>query len=118
MLKKAGVSTIEDGKQLPFRNLITKVTDIAKGSGETADLAKKALKQIKYRNYAQLLGYLYSGLVLGIGIPKLNIAITNAVEKKNKKEQEQTNTTNISNEFIQNLTTNNSKTFGAFYNAM
>ena len=53
------------------------------------ELLKKAPKNVKtkmlFLALAQLSGYLYSGLVLGIGIPKLNIAITKAVEKKKHK---------------------------------
>ena len=33
---------------------------------------------------AQVAGYLYSGLVLGVGIPKLNIYMTNKSEAKRK----------------------------------
>ena len=33
---------------------------------------------------AQIAGYLYSGLVLGIGIPKLNIYMTNKSEARRK----------------------------------
>ena len=33
---------------------------------------------------AQVAGYLYSGLVLGVGIPKLNIYMTNKSEARRK----------------------------------
>ena len=72
-LKKAGISTIKAG-------------GLAKTFKEMLKEAPEATKtKIKYLQVIQLAGYLYSGLVLGLGIPKLNIAITNAMEKKNKK---------------------------------
>ena len=43
-----------------------------------------ARKNLRLLNLAQLGGYLYSGLVLGIGIPRLNIALTNHFDKKRK----------------------------------
>lgn len=45
-------------------------------------------KNIKLLNWAQLGGYLYSGLMLGIGIPKLNIHITNMKDKQRKAKLE------------------------------
>lgn len=120
VLKKAGISTIENGKTLPFRKLMSKVNDLAKGSNvEMAEVAQSALKQLKFKNYAQLLGYLYSGLVLGVGIPKLNIAITNHFEKKNNKSVVEQDLNTISNDYMLKLgQQNGAKTFGAFYNAM
>lgn len=115
VLKKAGISTTENGKVIPFRKLMKAVKNIVKENGQHADIAKKALTQLKYKNFAQMLGYIYSGVVLGWGIPKLNIYITNKVENKNKK-QPTPNT--ISTEFIPKINGNGSKTFGAFYNAM
>jgi len=43
-------------------------------------------KNLRLLNLAQLGGYLYSGLVLGIGIPRLNIAVTNHLDKKRKAQ--------------------------------
>lgn len=79
-LKKAGISTIENGKAMNLGKLM----NLAKQH------APKALKTAKILNLVQIAGYLYSGLAIGIGIPKLNIAITNAINAKNaKKEQAQ-----------------------------
>ena len=61
----------ETGKVLPYEKLV-----------ELADGATKT--KLKYIKYAQLAGYLYSGLVLGIGIPKLNIYLTNRRMAKQK----------------------------------
>lgn len=128
VLKKLGVSTIgENGKTIPFRKLITilKDTAIKEGSSaETKQLVKETLSKLKYKNAAQMLGYIYSGVVLGYGIPKLNIAITKHFEKKNstKKassnaiEQNQAEKMKVANEFIKKNA--DSKTFVAFYSAM
>lgn len=126
-LQKLGISTIgENGKALPFRKLITALKQEAIKEGatpETKKLVKETLSRLKYKNIAQMLGYIYSGVVLGYGIPKLNIAITKYYEnKKSAKNTTPVDTNNqadkmkLSNEFIQKNT--ESKTFGAFYNAM
>ena len=72
-LKELGISTIKDGKALSYKEM---VKALPKGHA--------ALKKIKFIGAAQLIGYAYSGLVLGIGIPKLNIAVTNSIAKKRK----------------------------------
>lgn len=43
-----------------------------------------AKRKIRVLNGAQLVGYAFSGLVLGFGIPNLNIYITNKLEAKRK----------------------------------
>ena len=45
---------------------------------------KVARKRLGTLNKAQLAGYAFSGLVLGLGIPNLNIFITNTLDKKRK----------------------------------
>lgn len=72
-LKKAGISVIKDGKAMKFKEMLKVAPEFAK-------------TKIRYLNMIQLAGYLYSGLVLGIGVPKLNIAITKAVEKKHHQK--------------------------------
>lgn len=70
-LKKKGISTIKDGKELPFKELMK--------------LADKSTKgKLIALNVAQIVGYLYSGLVLGVGVPKLNIYMTNRSEARRK----------------------------------
>lgn len=71
-LKKAGISTVKDGKALPFKELLKLLpkTD------------KAARKSLRYLNIAQLAGYAFSGIVLGFGIPRLNIYMTNKSEQK------------------------------------
>lgn len=74
-LKKAGISTIKNGKALSFKEMM--------------EIAPKFAKtKVKYLGLIQFAGYLYSGLALGIGIPKLNIAITKSVENKRKAHKE------------------------------
>lgn len=71
-LKKAGISTVKDGKALSFKELLKLLPKSDKA----------ARKSLRYLNIAQLAGYLFSGLVLGVGIPKLNIYMTNKSEQK------------------------------------
>ncbi len=70
-LKKHGIQTVKDGKAIPFKKLI-----------KHADKATK--KKLFALNMSQIAGYLYSGLVLGVGVPKLNIYMTNKSEAKRK----------------------------------
>ena len=49
-----------------------------------SETGKAVGRRLKILNLAQVAGYLYSGLVLGIGIPKLNIYMTNKSEAKRK----------------------------------
>ena len=50
-------------------------------------LQKATKKRLRVLNAAQLSGYLFSGLVLGLGIPNLNIYVTNMLDKKRKAAQ-------------------------------
>ena len=50
-------------------------------------IQKTAKKPLGPLNKAQLAGYLFSGLVLGLGIPNLNIYITNKLDQKRKAQQ-------------------------------
>lgn len=78
-LKKAGRDLInkKTGKALSFKEMMK----------EAKQYAPMANKKVKALGVIQLAGYLYSGIVLGVGIPKLNIAITNSVEKKRKAQE-------------------------------
>ena len=111
-LKKLGINIKDEaGNVLPFKKLIKALKE-----QKANPIAQKALEQIKVKNYQQLAGYLYSGLVLGIGITELNIIITKLCEK-NKKQPEAKQTVDkmkVSNEFIKRSAQNDSKTFGAF----
>lgn len=77
-LKKAGVSTIKsNGTAMTFKEMLKAAAEHAPG----------ARTKIRYLGFIQLAGYLYSGIVLGVGIPKLNIAITRTLEKKKKSAE-------------------------------
>ncbi len=71
-LKKSGISTVKDGKALPFKDLLKLLPKTDKATR----------KSLRYLNIAQLAGYAFSGIVLGVGIPKLNIYMTNKSEQK------------------------------------
>lgn len=67
----------KDGKALSFNEMMKAVSN-----------NKEAKSKIKILTLAQIAGYVYSGLVLGIGIPKLNIYLTKRrMEKEAKLEQ-------------------------------
>ncbi len=80
-LRAEGKSTVNpDGSIKSMKQLLK----------EAEKLANPVLKKnLKLKTAAQLAGYAYSGVVLGAGVPYLNISITNAVTKKreNKKRQ-------------------------------
>ena len=73
-LKKSGIDAVENGKALSFSKMLKKLP--------ANELGKSVKKNLRILNIAQVAGYLYSGLVLGVGIPKLNIYMTNKSEAK------------------------------------
>ncbi len=75
-LKEKGIDTIKDGKALSFKELLAKLPKdhAARGS-------------LKKFNIAQLAGYAFSAIVLGVGIPKLNIYMTKRSEQKRAAER-------------------------------
>ncbi len=77
-LKNAGVDVVKDGKALTYSEMLKKIP------------ANDKLTKVKLRklNIAQVAGYLYSGLVLGFGIPKLNAYMTNKRIAKQAAAQE------------------------------
>jgi hypothetical protein len=68
----------KDGKALSFNEMIKAISN-----------NKEAKKQVKILTLAQIAGYVYSGLVLGIGIPKLNIYLTGRRMKKEQAQEKQ-----------------------------
>ena len=108
-LKEKGIQTVKDGKAIPFKELI-----------KLADAPLKG--KLRALNIAQIAGYLYSGLVLGIGVPKLNIWMTNRSEAKRqarlaqeeKQKEQKTQDENVS--YNQMLNPDNIK-FLSRYNA-
>lgn len=118
VLKKMGISSFDkQGKTLPFRKLMKIMMEKAKGT-EFEVLAKETSSRLKYKNYAQLLGYIYSGVVLGVGIPKLNIAITNYFEGKKKVNNTNIDKMKVVNDYLRQSQKDgrDNKTFGAFLN--
>lgn len=66
-LEKEGISAVENGKSLKYSEMLKKIP--------ASDAITKA--KLRKLNIAQAAGYLYSGLVLGVGLPKLNAYLTN-----------------------------------------
>ena len=81
-LNKLGIPTIENGKALSFKELLGKLPK-----------NNAARKSLKFFNIAQLAGYAFSAIVLGVGIPELNIYMTKQSEQKRaaKRVANQTN---------------------------
>lgn len=81
-LAKNNISTIkEEGGKTIAKSFKEMLKDLDKLSPEIKKATKKKLGVL---NKAQLAGYLFSGLVLGLGIPNLNIYITNKLDAKRK----------------------------------
>lgn len=75
-LKKLNIPTVENGKALSFKELLKKLPK-----------DNAARKSLRYFNIAQLAGYAFSAIVLGVGIPKLNIFMTKQSEQKRARER-------------------------------
>lgn len=86
-LANNGISTTktENGKVLN-----KKFNEMVKDLDKLPESIKKASKKrLRTLNIAQVAGYLTASLVLGLGIPNLNIYITNTLDKKRKAEAAQ-----------------------------
>lgn len=66
-----------------FKEMLKDLKNSDKISNE---IKQVTLKRLRTLNMAQGAGYLFSGLVLGLGIPNLNIYITNKLDKKRKEQ--------------------------------
>ncbi|MBE7710611.1 MAG: hypothetical protein E7Z92_00575 [Cyanobacteria bacterium SIG31] len=81
-LAKNGVDTVKkDGEKTIAKTFKEMMKDLDNLAPEIKKATKKRLGTL---NKAQLAGYAFSGLVLGLGIPNLNIYITNKLDKKRK----------------------------------
>ena len=84
-LANNGISTTktENGKVLnkSFNEMVKDLDKLPEA------LKKTTKKRLRTLNIAQVAGYLTASLVLGLGIPNLNIYITNTLDKKRKAEQ-------------------------------
>lgn len=110
-LQQQGIETVKDGKALPVKELLKLVKDIKDPA------VKDSLReQLRALNFSQAIGYAYSGIVLGWGIPKLNIHMTKQSEAKRKaklaemqsvKPQAFSEMLNVENQkFLQNFQAN------------
>ncbi|MBQ7764064.1 hypothetical protein IJ384_01705 [bacterium] len=83
-LAKNGVATVKkDGDKTiakTFKELMKELDKLPE------QIKKSTKKRLGTLNKAQLVGYAFSGLVLGIGIPNLNIYITNKLDKQRKEK--------------------------------
>lgn len=92
-----GKKAFKDGKALNYSEMV-----------KLADKATK--KKLRILSLAQIIGYAYSGIVLGRGIPKLNIYLTNRREaKKNAANQNPAQNTNAESNETTAKTNNNEK---------
>ena len=83
-LAKNGIETVKkDGNKTIAKTFKEMMKDVDKLPEQVRKTTKKRLGTL---NKAQLAGYLFSGLVLGIGIPNLNIYITNKLDKQRKEK--------------------------------
>ena len=92
-LANNGIETVKkDGDKTVAKTFKELMKELDKLPEQIRKTTKKRLGTL---NKAQLAGYAFSGLVLGIGIPNLNIYITNKLEQKRKAKlaEEQAQTT-------------------------
>ena len=81
-LAQHGVKTTKgEGINATAKSFKEMLKDLDTLSPEVKKITKKRLNTL---SKAQLAGYLFSGLVLGLGIPNLNIYVTNMLDKKRK----------------------------------
>ena len=83
-LAQNGIETVKkDGDKTVAKTFKELMKDLDKLPEQVRKNAKKRLGTL---NKAQLAGYAFSGLVLGLGIPNLNIYITNKLDKQRKEK--------------------------------
>ena len=83
-LSKNGIETVKkDGDKTVAKTFKELMKDLDKLPEQIRKTTKKRLGTL---NKAQLAGYAFSGLVLGVGIPNLNIYITNKLDRQRKEK--------------------------------
>lgn len=83
-LSQNGIEIVKkDGDKTIAKTFKELLKDLDKLPEETRKLTRKRLTTL---NKAQAAGYLFTGLVLGFGIPNLNIYITNKLDKQRKEK--------------------------------
>lgn len=75
------------GKEISIVDEITKKAKPFRKILKEAENIPGVKQKLRLLALAQIAGYAWSALALGIGIPKLNIAITNSVEGKKKAQK-------------------------------
>lgn len=81
-LAENGIETV---KQVGDKTVAKKFKELMADLNKLPEAVKKSTKKrLSVLNKAQIAGYMFSGLVLGLGIPNLNIYITNKLDKKRK----------------------------------
>ncbi len=99
-LKDNGISTVKDGKALKFKELLEKIKELPE------DKQKFVKSQLNTLSISQVVGYLYSCLVLGLGVPALNKHMTEKSDAKFKaKFAAQQAQQNSANQLSKNLST-------------
>lgn len=84
-LTSKGVDVVKNGPNgTVAKSFKEMIQDLQKLSDE--NFKKITKKRLKTLNMAQMTGYAFSGLVLGLGIPNLNIYITNKLDKQRKEK--------------------------------
>lgn len=82
-LAEKGISTVKkDGEKVVAKTFKEMLKDL-KGISDEA-FVRKIKSRLRTLNGAQAIGYAFTGIVLGFGIPNLNIYITNTLDKKRK----------------------------------
>lgn len=85
-LSSCGISTVKtnakDGSHKAMN--ITEMIKVLETSPLTESIRKATKKKLRVLNIAQLAGYAFTGIALGVGIPTLNIYMTNKSEAKRK----------------------------------
>ena len=90
-LTKNGIETVKkDGDKTVAKSFKELMKELDKLPEQVRKSTKKSLGTL---NKAQLAGYVFSGLVLGLGIPNLNIYITNKLDKQRKEKAAKENKT-------------------------
>ncbi|MCM1264954.1 MAG: hypothetical protein NC200_02040 [Candidatus Gastranaerophilales bacterium] len=104
-------SDIASRKEVLAESLNAEGKSIIKADGKAMKLSEmiKALpknsaakKQLRILNIGQIANYAYSCAVLGLGIPSLNIAITESLEKKRKAKKATVVMTQNNQNFVDN----------------
>lgn len=88
LLETLAENNISSTKMVNGKKVSKKFSEMLKDLDSLPEVKKLTRKRLRTLNIAQVSGYLFSGLVLGLGIPNLNIYVTNMLDKKRKAAQQ------------------------------